>query len=351
METVLFLKRLSEASGISGYEDRVCDLTRQEYEEWADEVRVDAMGNLVALKWGEREAGTPERRVMVAAHMDEIGLMVKKIDEGFIRFATVGGFDLRTLVGQEVMVHGGHDLRGIIGIRPPHLVPPAERKKVIPLDHLFVDVGLCPDEISNSVRVGDTISLFREFTELQNEYVAGKAFDDRASVVAVGCCLEELTKIRHRWDVYAVASVQEEVGLRGAITSTFALKPHVGIAVDVGHGKAPNLSDAETVELEKGPAVALGPNVHPLMHERLVDVAKSEEIPYQVEPIPGRSGTGAWAIQVSREGVPTALLSIPLRYMHTTVETLCLKDVERTGRLLAHFIASLDEEFAASLGL
>jgi len=351
VQMAAFLKRLSEASGVSGYEAAVCDLVRQEFEKWSDEIRLDTMGSLVALKRGEREPGVPERRVMITAHLDEIGLMVKRIEKGFIRFATVGGFDLRTLIGQEVTVHGRHDLRGVIGIRPPHVVPKAERKKVVPLDQLFVDVGLPPDEISNNVRVGDTISLRREFIELQNEHVAGKALDDRAGVVALASCLEELAKLRHCWDVYAVTAVQEEVGSRGAITSTYALQPHIGVAIDVGFGKTPDLSEAETIELGKGPAVAFGPNIHPLMHQKFVEIAKSEEIPYQIEPIPGNSGTDAWLIQVTREGIPTGLLSIPLRYMHTTVEMLCLKDIERTGRLLAHFIASLDEEFATNLGL
>ena len=351
MQTASFLKRLSEASGISGYEDRVCDLVREEYQQYADDIRVDAMGSLVALKRGRRGKDTPERRVMIAAHMDEIGLMVKQIEESFIRFTTVGGFDLRTLVGQNVTVHGTRDLEGVIGIRPPHLVPRSERKAVVPLDSLFIDVGLPGNELASCVRVGDTVSLRREFIELQGDYVAGKAFDDRAGVVAGAHCLEELTRLSHQWDAYIVASVQEEVGLRGAITCTFAVEPHIGVATDVGYGKMPDLLDAETIGLDKGPAIALGPNVHPLVRKRLVDVAKSEEIPYQNEPVPGPSGTDAWAIQVAREGIPTALLSVPLRYMHTTVETLCLNDIRRTGRLLGRFVASLDEEFAASLAV
>ena len=351
MQTSSLLKRLSEASGISGYEHRVTDIVREECQRFADSVSVDAIGNLIALKRGQRQSGAPERRIMICAHTDEIGLMVKTIDKGFLRFTTVGGFDPRTLVGQRVIVHGTQDLCGVIGLRPPHVVPPSERRKVVPLDDLFVDVGLSPGELSGMVKVGDVISLRREFIELQDGRAAGKALDDRAGVVAATHCLHELTGLKHEWDVYVVASAQEEVGLRGAMTSAFAVEPDIGVAIDVGFGRAPGLSEAETIELDKGPSIGLGPNFHPVMCEKLADVAKNREIPYQVEVIPARGGTDAWAIQVSQEGIPTALLSIPLRYMHTVVETACLKDIDRTGHLLASFISTLDESFAERIGL
>jgi endoglucanase len=198
------------------------------------------------------------------------------------------------------------------------------------------------EELGRWVRVGDLATLRRQFTQLQGDLVAGKAFDDRAAVAAILVCLEGLASVRHAWDVYAVATVQEEVGLRGAITSAYGLAPDVAIAIDVTFGNQPGVSEAETLKTDKGPAIAFGPNIHPKLHEALVEVAKELEIPYQVEPVPGGSGTDAWAIQVTREGIPTALLSIPLRYMHTTVETVSLKDVERTGRLMAGFIGKLE---------
>jgi len=148
-----------------------------------------------------------------------------------------------------------------------------------------------------------------------------------------------------------VATVQEETGLKGAITSTFGLAPDIGIAIDVGHGNMLGVPEVDTVKVGGGPAIGVGPNIHPNMHSRLVDVARENEIAYQVDPLPGASGTDAWAIQVTREGLPTALVSIPLRYMHTSVEALALKDVDRIGRLLALFIAGLDEAFAQEMGL
>lgn len=345
MDVASCLKRLSEAKGVSGYEDEVRAIVTEEFGRYADEVRTDRMGNVIALKRGEGEG----RRIMLAAHMDEIGLIITKIEKGFLRFTSVGGFDDRVLLGQEVVVHSKRDLPGIIGSRPPHVLPEEEREKVIPKDKLFIDVGLLPEEVEELVQVGDLVTIGREFTRLKGEFASGKALDDRAGVASVVACLEGLASVKHLWDVYAVATVQEEVGLRGAITSAYGLAPDVAIAIDVGFGSQPGVSEAETIEMGKGPAIAFGPNIHPKLHRALVEVAKELEIPYQVEPVPGRSGTDAWAIQVTREGIPTALLSIPLRYMHTSVETVSNKDVERTGRLLAGFIGRLDEGFMKKL--
>ncbi|MGQ9627749.1 MAG: M42 family metallopeptidase [Anaerolineae bacterium] len=347
MEIGPLLKKISSAAGISGYEDEVRQAISEEFGRWADELRADRLGNLITLKRGEGNA--PRRSIMLAAHMDEIGLIVTKIEEGFLHFGTVGGFDQRVLPGQEVVVHGRRALPGVIGMRPPHLLPPEEREKVIPLEDLRIDLGLPNEEVAKLVRAGDLITMRREFLELGGELASGQAFDDRAGVVSLAVCLEHLSGLRHAWDVYAVATSQEEVGLRGAMVSAYGLVPDLAIAVDVGFAHSPGLSEAETISLKKGPAIALGPNFHPALHEALVKTAQELEIPYQIEAIPGRSGTDAWAIQVAREGIPTALLSIPLRYMHTAVETVSLKDIERAGRLIAHFIARLDEEFMAKI--
>ncbi|MFQ5812282.1 MAG: M42 family metallopeptidase [Anaerolineae bacterium] len=347
MQIAPLLKKLSEARGVSGYEAEVRGIVTEEFGRYADEVQTDKLGSVIALKRGEGRE--PRCRIMLAGHMDEIGLMVTKLEEGFLHFTSVDGFDERTLLGQEVTVHGRRDLPGIIGSRPPHVLPKEEREKTIPLDKLFIDVGMGEEELERFVRVGDLATLRREFTQLQGDLAAGKAFDDRTAVAAILVCLEGLASVRHAWDVYAVATVQEEVGLRGAITSAYGLAPDAAIAIDVTFGDQPGVSEAETVKMGKGPAIAFGPNVHPRLYETLVEVAQELEIPYQVEPIPGRSGTDAWAIQVTREGIPTALLSIPLRYMHTSVETVSLKDVERTGRLMAGFIGGLDEKFMEKL--
>ncbi len=347
MDPAVLLKELSEAAGVSGYEDDVRELVRAAFEPVADEVRTDAMGNLIALKRGgaDRAPG----RIMLAGHMDEIGLMVTAHEKGFLRFTQVGGFDVRTLPGQQVTVYGRRELPGVIGCRPPHVLSPDERDSPVPMDKLFIDVGLPEAEIEELVRVGDLVALRRPFTELLNKRVSGKAFDDRVAVVAIVACLETLRDLRHTWDVYGVATVQEEVGLRGAITGTFGIAPDVGIAIDVGFAKQPGVSAPNQIELDKGPALAFGPNIHPALFREIKQTAAEFEIPVQVEIAPRGTGTDANAMQITREGIPTALLSIPERNMHTPIETLCLKDVSRTGRLLAHFIARMGEDFLDKL--
>jgi len=347
MEVLPFLRALSEAAGVSGYEENVRKLVIEQFGRFADEVRTDKLGNVIALKRGEGQG--PHPRIMLAGHMDEIGLMVTQLKEGFLHFTTVGGVDPRVLLGQEVIVHGRRELSGIIGSRPPHVLSREEREKPRPLEELFIDLGLSQEEVAQLVRVGDLVTLRRQFIELRNGWVAGKGLDDRAAVAAIGLCLAELARMRHQWDVYGVATVQEEVGLRGAITSTYDIMPEVGIAIDVGFGATPGQPEEKTIEMDKGPAIGFGPNIHPKVHEGLVEAAKALEIPHQIEPIPGRSGTDAWAMQVTREGIPTGLISIPLRYMHTPVETLVIRDIERTGRLLAAFISRLDEAFRRAL--
>ncbi|MDI7274990.1 MAG: M42 family metallopeptidase [Anaerolineae bacterium] len=351
MKVAEFLKRLTEASGVSGAESQVGGIVAEAFGALADEVRTDALGSVIALKRGEGVASGGHPRVMLAGHMDEIGLMVTRLDQGFLRFATVGGFDARTLLGQEVLVHGRRPLPGVVGCRPPHVLTAGENERVVPLEELFIDVGYEPQALSELVEVGDFVTVRREQLELAGSRLAGKGMDDRAAVAAIAFCLELLAKRRHQWDVYAVATVQEEVGLRGAITSAFGVAPQLGIAIDVTFGSQFGVPEHQTMEMGGGPPVGLGPNFHPRVHERLVETAKALEIPYQIDPIPGRSGTDAWAIQVTGEGIPTALLSIPLRYMHTPVESVDVRDVERTGHLMAEFICGLDEAFATELGV
>jgi len=347
MDLSALLKRLTEAHGIAAYEAPVREIVKKEFAQYSHEVRVTKMGSVVGVRNGSGPA--PRRKVMLCAHMDEIGLMVTGVDQGFLRVADVAGSDARVMLGQEVVVHGQRELPGVVGSRPPHLLPPSERDQVVPFDQLFVDVGLPEAQVKRLVRVGDLISIRREACELKGELFSGKALDDRASVAAVAVCLETLGSLQHKWDVMGVASVQEETTFLGAATSAYGLHPDVAIAIDVTFGEQTGVSDAQTVGMGKGPAIGIGPNFHPKLVQALVDTASKMEMPYQMDPAPGHSGTDAWPIQVAREGIPTALLSIPLRYMHTPVETVALKDIERTGKLMAEFIAHLDDEFVKTL--
>lgn len=348
MDIKQFFRTLSEASGVSGYEQDVATPI-QENCPWVDEIRTDKLGNVIMLKKGQ--GVEPRPKIMLAAHMDEIGLIITKVEkDGFLRFSTIGGFDQRVLLGQEVVVHGTTELIGIIGAKPPHLQTQGEQNQAVKLEDLFIDIGFdSKDEVEKSVHIGDLATIKREVVDLQGSFMAGKAFDDRAGVAAIFECFKALTELNHKVDVYGVATVQEEVGLRGAVTSTYGIVPDLGIAIDVGFGDQPGLPDSDTIKLTQGPGIAIGPHVHPKVYERMVDTAKEWNISYSLDPSPSPGGTDAYAIQVTRAGVATILLSIPLRYMHTPIETLDYEDVKRTGKLMALFIAGLDHEFVEGL--
>ena len=353
MDTITLLRDLSEAVGLSGHEAPAREWLRKTWEPLVDELRQDNLGSLIGLKRATSPEHTdrPRPKLMVAAHIDEIGLIVAGIDKGFLRIQWVGGSDNRILLANEVLVHGERDLPGVVATRPPHVVPKEQRDKVVPWDKLFVDVGLPADEVEKLVKVGDLISIRRDMATLENRRVAGKALDDRACVAVLTLALERLADVQHEWDVLAVATVQEETGLKGATTAAYGIAPDLGVALDVTFGNQPGVPDAETYPLGDGPAIGIGPNFHPGLVARLREVAAAEEIPFQLDPIPGRSGTDAWAIQVTREGVPTALISVPLRYMHQPVEMVEAADVERAARLLAALISGLEADFLESLGL
>lgn len=333
---------LVETSGVSGYERNIAKLIETSFKNLSDSVKQDPLGNVVAYKKG---IGTNPIKIMLAAHMDEIGLMVKDIDKnGFIKVTNMGGVDQRILLAQEVIIHGKKDVFGVIGSRPPHLLIHEDTKNAVKIDELLIDVGLSKEEAEKVISIGDTITIPQKMTRLLNQVVSSKALDDRSGIAAMIECFIELGKLKHHSDVFGVSTVQEEVGTRGAITSTFQVQPDIGIAIDVGFGTTPELSKEDTMELGKGPGIALGANIHPKIHERFVKIAKEYNIPYQVDISPGMSGTDARAIQISGSGVATGLISIPLRYMHTTVETMDIKDIKNTGKLLAYFISSLDNE-------
>ncbi len=348
MDVKKLFRSLSEASGISGYEQTVAQPIRDGCR-WADDIKTDKLGNLIMLKEGQ---GTePRPKIMLAAHMDEIGLIITEIDKnGFLRFDTIGGFDQRVLLSQEVVVHGKASLTGVIGAKPPHIQARGEQAQAVKMEDLFIDLGFeTKEQVEELVRIGDLATIKREVLDLQSSLMTGKAFDDRAGVASIFECFQVLATLQHKADVYGVATVQEEVGLRGAITSTYGIVPDIGIAIDVGFGDQPGLQESETIKLGKGPGIAIGPHVHPKVHKRMVETAKEWNIPFSLDPSPHPGGTDAYAIQVTRAGVATILLSIPLRYMHTPIETLDYEDVKRTGRLMAMFIAGIDNEFVEGL--
>ncbi len=328
------IKRLSEAHGIPGNEDEVRNILREELEKYCDSVEVDKLGNLIARKRGKG------KKVMLAAHMDEIGLMIKHIDEkGFLRFTTVGGFFDQTLLNQRVIVHGKKRVRGVIGSKPPHLMKEEERKKIVEYKEMFIDIGATSDkEAKKIVNVGDYATFDISFAELENGFITGKAFDDR-----LGCAVlvEVAKRVESDLDIYFVGTVQEEVGLKGARTSAFKINPDVAVAVDVTTtGDYPGVGkELCAIEVNKGPVITIADSkgrgiiAHKLVREVLIKTAEKNNIPYQLEV--GEGGTtDASAIHLTREGIPSGVLSVPTRYIHSPVEVASMKDVENLVDLL-----------------
>ncbi len=344
------LKALVEAHAPSGHEGPVREIIRTAWTGLVDTMEQDKLGSLIGIKRATKSVnGTAPRKIMLAAHMDEIGLMVRDVVDGFIFVHRISGVDNRVMVAQPVMVHGRKPLPGLVASVPPHLLTEEARKKYPSFDELIVDVGLPAEEVARLVRIGDLITPDVPMMDLQGKKVAAKALDDRACVAAVTACLDALQSISHSWDVYAAATVQEETGLLGAKTAAYQIQPDIAIALDVTFADQPGVDSDDSCEMGGGPGLGMGANFHEKLREKIKDTARYHEIKVQDDVIPAASGTDAWAIQVSREGVPTALLEIPLRNMHSPVETCDLRDIERCGRLMAHFIAGLDADFLAAI--
>lgn len=344
-----FLKKLISAPGLSGHEGPARDLIAKGWEPLTDELSTSRIGSLHGLRHGD--SPEPRPSILLATHMDAIGLMVTKVVDGFLHLTAVGGVDHRVLPGQIVTVHGREDLPGLIVQPPSHLLPDEAQKGPVPLEHLLVDTGLLPDEVEQKVRTGDLVSFAQEPIEMGEDFLVGHTLDNRASVAALTDCLAMLQTRRHAWDVWAVATVQEEETLAGALTSAHQLEPNLAIAIDVTFAQGPGSPKHKSFAFEKGITLGWGPNIHPGLHQALKEVADRLEIPYQKDPLPRHSGTDAYALQIARAGIPTMVVSIPLGYMHTPVEMLSLKNVRRAARLLANFVADLEPDFVEKLSL
>ena len=336
------LKEMLSASGLSGFEGPIREIIREAWEPLTDELSISKIGSLHGLKKGQGEQ--PRKRVLISAHMDAIGMMVTQVEDGLMRVTEIGGLDHRILPGQPVTVHGRKDLPGIVVQPPGHLLPESAGDGPVEMTYLFIDVGLLPDEVAKLVRVGDTVSYAQQPLELTGEALAGHTLDNRVSVAATTLCLEALQGRAHDWDVWAVASAQEEETLGGALTSPFDIRPDIAIIIDVCFAKGPGSSDWRSLPFGEGVGIGYGPNIHPALYDAFEKKAKELEIPYHRDLMPKMSGTDAMAVQIVAEGIPCAVLGIPLRYMHTPVETVSLKDIRRAGRLMAEFIADLEPD-------
>lgn len=342
-----FLKELMSVPGLSGYEDPATEVIRCKWTPLVDELKLSKLGSLHGLRRGT--GPEPRPSVMICTHSDAIGLMVSGIQDGFLRVTNVGGVDARVLPGQIVTVHasgpGGGDLPAVVAQPGARLLPGELGDAPIPLEHLFVDTGLPPRKVAQIVRVGDLVSYGTEAVEHGGDYISGHTLDDRAAVAALTVCLEELQHRPHTWDVWAVATSQEEVGTKGAITSAYELRPTIALVSDVTFARGPGVSDWMTVPIGEGPTLTMGPNIHPALFKFFKELAEKLEIPHVLEYAPRHTGTDTFSTQVAAAGIPSMLFGIPLRYMHTPVELISVKDVQRLGRLMAEFIAGLTPDF------
>lgn len=339
-----FLERLLTAISPSGYEEETAAVIKAEAAAFADEVLVDVHGNVTAVV---NKGGGP--RVMLAGHMDEIGLQVTNIDDqGFLRFTTIGGWDPQIPQGQRVWVKtAAGRVPGVIGKKAIHLLREEARKKVVDFADMWIDIGARDgDEARAKVAVGDCAVLAHDFAELGNGLFAARGIDNRAGAFVVMEAARRLAAMDIQAEVHAVATVQEEIGLRGAVTSGYRIQPQVAIAVDVTHATDyPGMKDEQErmghIPLGGGPVLTRGPNVNPRLFDLITDTAGAEGIPLQVEAEPRGTPTDANVLQLARGGTATALISIPNRYMHTPVEMASLQDLTWLYQLLAAVVARI----------
>jgi tetrahedral aminopeptidase len=337
-----FLINLLQTPSPSGFERPVQDLVRSWAQASADEVRTDRHGNVIAVL---HAGGQP--RVMLAGHCDQIGLMVQHIDEnGFLYVQPIGGWDMQILLGQNLTVWTRDGpLAGVVSRRAPHLLTGEERNKVPQFTDVWVDVGARDRKEAEAwVTHGDPVTFALGYRDLRNNFALSPAMDDKVGVWTVMEALRLLKGRPLQAAVYCVSTVQEEIGLRGAATSTYGIRPTVGIAVDVCHATDTPGNDKKQLgdtRLGAGPVVFRGPNINPRVFEQLEQTARAHEIAVQVRGTPRATGTDANVMQISRDGVATGILGIPNRYMHSPVEVVCLDDLDRAAQLLAEFCVSI----------
>jgi endoglucanase len=341
-ESYEFLQNLMRQPSPSGFEVPAQKIIRQRMKSFADRVTTDVHGNVIGVL-NEKA----EMKVMLAGHVDEIGFMITHIDSnGYLFFSSIGGLDPVVLVGQRVcIISSKGTVRGIIGRKAIHLMDQSERGKEVKIEDLWIDIGARDKKDAlKAVAVGDPVVIVPDFIELRNGLVSSRAFDDRIGAWVVTEVLRLLRGKRIKIAVYAVSTVQEEIGARGAYTSTYNIKPDVGIAVDVGHvSDYPGADPKRTgdISLGKGPILHAGANINPVLGKMLCDTAREKGIKFQMQAEPRATSTDASPMQLIRGGCAAALVSVPNRYMHTPVEVMALSDMEASAALIAETIISM----------
>lgn len=330
------LERLCTCTAPSGFEAPAAAVAAELLRPLVDEVSIDRMGNVLGVR-RSKTPGAP--KLLLDAHLDEIGLIATGVEDGFLRFRSIGGVDPRMLPGRELVVLTDPPLRGLVAC-------PAggDEDKSVPLNELYVDVGLSQEEAERAVPVGTPMVYRAGCFPLGEEQMCGKSMDDRACFVTLLRAAELLRDRELDVELHIMGSTREEVSGAGAVVGTWAVAPDFCVAVDVTHGKTPDGPADKTFALGGGPAIGVGPNMTRWMTERMIAKAREHSIPYQLEIMSGHTGTNGWEMQISREGVATSVLSLPLKYMHTPVETLSLADMEGVAQLLAAFVENLGKE-------
>jgi tetrahedral aminopeptidase len=335
MDLMEVLKELNTYTAVSGYEKELSQHIQRLFEVECDDVHIDSFYNVIGLK-----KGNGKFKILITAHIDEVGFLVKSIDEkGFVKLSSLGGIDNKILLASEVILHGRREIPGVIGAKPPHLLKPEDAKKAVKLEDLSVDTGMKAEELKEYVSVGDIVTLKTKTGALQGGKVCARALDNRGGLLAMLEMMKEVSRYKTEADLYFAATTQEERELAGVRAAAFGIEPDFAIVIDAGHGDIPDVSRDVVFPLGKGPAIGIGPNLHKKLAKRLIELAKEEAIPHQIDVEPGDTGTEAWATQVTKSGIASVLVSIPVRYMHTPVETAHLTDIRNTARLLARFVS------------
>lgn len=329
---------LCALAGPAGYEESVATRVMEMLFPYVDEAKIDVMGNVIAVKrCGRKNA----KKLLFDAHIDEIGFVITGHEDGFLRFSTLGGVDARMLPASEIKIMTDPPCFGVVAAAPPHILEADESDKTIKTENLYIDIGLSQEEAKKAVPVG-TPAVYNTGARLFGDgLICGKGLDDRACFACILHALELLKDVTLEVDLYILASVQEEVGERGAKTGAFAIAPDWCVAIDVDHAKTPDCKEYWLKELGGGVVISKGTILNRQLSDKAVCLADEYSIAYQIGIEAGNTGTNANFINISREGVATALLGLPLRYMHSPVEVISLTDAEAAAALLAAFAKSM----------
>lgn len=334
------LTQLCSADGVTGFEGNAAQAAKELLAPYCDRVSLDRCGSVL----GWKRCGKPNTKtVLLDAHIDQIGFMVTDVLEGgFLRFTQVGGIDPRMLLGAEVTILTEQPRYGVIACTPPHLLAAGEQDKAVPMHEMLIDTGLL--DAKPVIPIGTPVVFAQPPYALAEGQLTGKCLDDRAGFAAIVQAMRQLQDADLDVDIVVCGSVHEETDSLGALTAAFRVQPDYGIAVDVSHAKTPDSGSDDAFEFGGGVLIGMGPNLHRGLTNQMIKTARAEEIPYQLEVMEGNTGTNAWEMQVVRSGIAMGLLSIPLKYMHTPIETIQLSDVEAVSDLLAAFLRTFHGE-------